>query len=82
MLIKKKPDTLNLIFILLGGLVLLFIIAPLAGLFFATTPNELFETSKENEVIESIWLTLWTAMLGTTVFPLLIKILFFFQVGA
>jgi len=70
MLIKKKPDTLNLIFILLGGLVLLFIIAPLAGLFFATTPNELFETSKENEVIESIWLTLWTAMLGTTVFAI------------
>jgi len=66
----RKPDTLNLIFILLGGLVLLFIIAPLAGLFFATTPNELFETSKENDVVESIWLTLWTAMLGTIVFAI------------
>ena len=66
----KKPDTLNLIFILLGGLVLLFIIAPLAGLFFNTTPNDLFETSKENEVIKSIWLTIWTAMLGTVIFAI------------
>jgi len=66
----RKPDTLNLIFILLGGLVLLFIIAPLAGLFFATTPNELIETSKENDVVESIWLTLWTAMIGTIIFAI------------
>ena len=52
----------------MGGLVLLFIIAPLAGLFLNTTPNDLFETSQENEVIKSIWLTLWTAMLGTVFF--------------
>lgn len=54
----------------MGGLVLLFIIAPLAGLFLNTTPNDLFETSKENEVIKSIWLTLWTAMLGTVIFAI------------
>jgi len=66
----KKLNTLNLVFILLGGLILLFIIAPLAGLFFATTPNDLFETAKDSEVAQSIWLTLWTAMLATIIFAI------------
>ena len=48
----------KLVFIFLGGVVLLFIIAPLVSMTLATTGTELFETAKEKEVLDSIWLTL------------------------
>lgn len=57
-----------LIFIFLGGLILLFIIAPLASMFLATTPVQLFETSKDTEVLDSIWLTLRVSFLTTIFF--------------
>ena len=47
---------------------LLFIIAPLAGMFLATTPSQLFETAGEVEVRNSIWLTIYTSLAGTLVF--------------
>lgn len=59
---------INQIFLFLGGLVLLFIIAPLAGLFLDTSPKEFIDTAVEKEVAESIWLTLWTSMLATLLF--------------
>jgi molybdate/tungstate transport system permease protein len=52
----------------LGGLVLLFIISPLLGMFLATTPNQLFETTKDPEVLNSIWLTLWVSFAATVIF--------------
>jgi molybdate/tungstate transport system permease protein len=66
----KKIDTLSLIFIFLGGLLLLFIIAPLLGMFLATSPIELFNTAKDSEVQSSIGLTLWTSMLATLLFSI------------
>lgn len=66
----EKIHPLNLLFIFLGGLVLLFIIAPLAGLFLATSPAELFDTAVEKEVAGSIWLTVWTSMSATLIFAL------------
>jgi molybdate/tungstate transport system permease protein len=62
-----RLQPLQLVFIFLGALVLLFILAPLAGMFLATAPSSLFETAKEAEVRESIWLTLGTSM-GATLF--------------
>ncbi len=59
-----------LIFIFLGGFILLFVIAPLAGMFFATSPVEIFETSKDKEVLDSIWLTLRVSFLATMFFSL------------
>jgi molybdate/tungstate transport system permease protein len=64
----SKP--LNLLFMFLGGLVLLFIIAPLAGLFLATSPGILFDTAVEKEVAGSIWLTVWTSMAATLLFAI------------
>ncbi len=64
----KKISTLQLVFTFLGGLVLLFIIAPLAGLFLNTTPQQLFQTAGEEEVTSSIWLTVITSVSGTIVF--------------
>lgn len=58
----------RLVLILLGSLVLLFIVAPLAGLFLSTTPAKVFETAAEEEVRQSIWLTIYTSMAGTLLF--------------
>lgn len=55
---------------LLGGLVLLFVIGPLAGMFLDTSPAELARTAGEMEVRRSIWLTLLTAMGATLIFAL------------
>jgi molybdate/tungstate transport system permease protein len=60
-----------LVFSLLGALVLLFIVAPLLGMFVNTEIPELVETSKEKVVLDSIRLTLLTAGFGTFFFALL-----------
>ncbi len=65
---SSLSDPLNLAFIFLGGLILLFILAPLLGMFLKTSPNDLFETMKESEVRQSIWLTLWVSFAGTFLF--------------
>ncbi|HOV12335.1 MAG TPA: ABC transporter permease [Bacteroidales bacterium] len=57
----------RIILILLGSLILLFLIAPIAGMFLATTVSDIFESAKDTEVRDSIWLTLFTAM-GATLF--------------
>lgn len=66
----KKIDTLSLVFTFLGGVLLLFIIAPLVGMFISTTPVELFDTAQELEVQESIWLTIWTSIAATLIFSI------------
>ena len=67
---KGSITTLHSTFLLLGALVLLFILAPLFGMFFATSTQSLFETARDAEVRDSIWLTLWTSMAGTLIFAL------------
>jgi molybdate/tungstate transport system permease protein len=64
----NRLPVINLIFLLLGGLILLFIIAPLFGMFIHTSPASLAETAGEEEVRKSIWLTIWTSMAGTILF--------------
>jgi molybdate/tungstate transport system permease protein len=49
-------------------MVLLFILAPLAGMFLSTSPGQVFETAGEAEVRESIWLTIYTSLAATLVF--------------
>jgi molybdate/tungstate transport system permease protein len=60
-------EPLYLIFTALGGLVLLFIIAPLVGMFLHSSVSELKESAADIEVSRSIWLTLWTAMGATLI---------------
>jgi molybdate/tungstate transport system permease protein len=64
----KRYQPIQLVFILLGSLVLLFIVAPLLGMFLKTSPQSLFETAKDKEVTSSIWLTIWTSMAATSLF--------------
>ena len=67
---KTRLRSFDIILILLGGLILLFIISPLLGMFLATSPNQLFETSKDPEVLDSIWLTLSISFLATLFFAI------------
>lgn len=60
----------QLFLILLSGFVLLFIIGPLVGLFVSTSPDTIFESSRDPEVQRSIGLTLWVSMAATVVFAL------------
>ncbi len=64
----RRPDILTLIFVFLGGLALLFLIAPLGGLILQSSALELMETIQDPEVQGSIWLSLWTAMGATLAF--------------
>lgn len=56
---------------ILGGLVLLFIVGPLIGMFLATSPNEIVETVKDTEVRNSIGLTLGISGVTTFIFAFL-----------
>jgi molybdate/tungstate transport system permease protein len=60
----------QLFLILLSGLVLLLVIGPLVGMFVATSPDQLFESSGDPEVQKSIGLTLWVSMAATIIFAL------------
>ncbi|MBI2844748.1 MAG: ABC transporter permease [Armatimonadetes bacterium] len=57
----------NLIFALLGSLVLLFIVAPLLGITAATSLTELSHAAADREVMNSVRLTLKAAMVATVV---------------
>jgi molybdate/tungstate transport system permease protein len=65
-----RLQTFHLALILLSGFVLLFIVGPLVGMFMATSPQQLFESTKDPEVQQSIGLTLWVSMAATLVFAL------------
>jgi len=60
----------SLVLLILSGLLLLFIVAPLLGIYLSTSPGQYLETINDNTVTRSIGLTLWTAMVATLVFSL------------
>ncbi|MFA8343366.1 MAG: ABC transporter permease [Rhodothermaceae bacterium] len=65
MITTLKKDIFNWVFLFLGGVILLFIVAPFIGIYFETPLKELIDVSLEAEVQNSIWLTIWTSMAGT-----------------
>ena len=68
--LKIHTDPLWLVFAALGGLVLLFIVAPLVSMCLQSSLPELVDTVKDDEVLGSIWLTLWTSMAATIMFAI------------
>ncbi|MCK5861011.1 MAG: ABC transporter permease [Candidatus Hydrogenedentes bacterium] len=60
----------HLVFAGLGGLVLLFIIAPLASMVLNSPIADLTDTAADTEVLNSILLTLWTALTATLLISL------------
>jgi len=65
---NTRCELLWLLFCALGGVVLLFIVAPLVSMFLNCSAGELAETAKDNQVRSSIWLTLATSMTATLIF--------------
>jgi molybdate/tungstate transport system permease protein len=65
-LLETEPA--NLIFAACGGLVLLFIAAPLAGMVFHTSVSEMVNTTADSEVRASILLTLGASLAATLLF--------------
>jgi molybdate/tungstate transport system permease protein len=65
-MIRYSP--FNWILLILSSLVLLFILAPLTGMFLHTGGSEILETVKDKEVQSSIWLTLWVSFSATLFF--------------
>ncbi len=61
----KNSTSFRLLFTFLGGVLLLFIIAPIAGMYLSTPLHTLADSAKAEEVRSSIWLSLWTSMVGT-----------------
>ncbi len=50
------------VFLLFGGVIVIFLILPLVGLFWSVGPEELFKALRDQEVYSSIWLTLKIAL--------------------
>ncbi|MDD3876609.1 MAG: ABC transporter permease [Bacteroidales bacterium] len=63
-----KTTGFNLFLLFLSGLLLLFIIAPLAGMFLSVNSEQVAATLHDKEVASSISLTLWTSMLASIIF--------------
>lgn len=59
------------IVMILSSMVLLFILAPLIGMFIHTGSTQFLETIKDKEVHQSIWLTLWVSFSATLLFSVL-----------
>lgn len=57
-----------MVFLFLSGLVLLFIVAPLAGLFLNTSTDQYADTLTDPTVMRSIRLTLLSSLAGTLIF--------------
>ena len=61
----------RLVLIAFSGIILLFIIAPIAGLLLRTSPGEYMQTMGDTEVSSSITLTLMASMGATLIFGVL-----------
>jgi molybdate/tungstate transport system permease protein len=61
----RTHSALELVFAFLGGALLLFIVAPIAGMYLHLTADSVAEAAGSEEVRDSIWLSLWISMAGT-----------------
>jgi len=64
---RKAVPWFELVLVLLGSCVVLFVLAPLGGLFVATSLGELSQAAADKEVIDSVRLTLSCALGATLV---------------
>ena len=61
-------STFSLVLTLLGAFILLFIIAPLLGMIVNTPFKDVAATTADSQVLSSIWLSIWVAMLTSILF--------------
>lgn len=60
----------NWILLVLSSLILLFLVAPLLGMFIHTGLGDFFDTAADKEVQASIWLTVWVSFSATFIFAI------------
>jgi len=63
----KKPDSMSIVFILFGSLMLLFIVAPPLKTVFSSSPGTLWNTLLEKDVYSSVLLTVSAALAATLI---------------
>lgn len=66
----KQFSPFQLTITMAGALILLFINAPLVGMFVSTSPSDLFTTARDVEVRQSIKLTIWVSLAATVIFAM------------
>lgn len=66
----KKYSSFQLLFIFLSGILLLFIVAPIVGLFLSTNYKDIFISLNDDNVISSIWITLFASIGATVLFSI------------
>jgi molybdate/tungstate transport system permease protein len=66
----RDRSAFNWVFMILASLVLLFIIAPLAGMFINSSFSEVSTTAADHEVQRSVWYTLAIAFASTLIFAI------------
>jgi molybdate/tungstate transport system permease protein len=66
----SRNSIFSWVVMILSSLVLLFIIAPLAGMFLHIGGARFLETLQDKEVHQSIWLTLWVSFTATLIFSI------------
>jgi molybdate/tungstate transport system permease protein len=64
---KLAANKMNLIFSLLGLIMLLFIAVPLGKMILGSDPGKLLDNLLDHEVIGAIWLSLYTALIATVI---------------
>jgi molybdate/tungstate transport system permease protein len=67
----SRTSIFTWVVMILSSLILLFILAPLIGMFIHTGGAQFLETVKDKEVHESVWLTLWVSFASTLLFSVL-----------
>ena len=55
----------NILFSVFGAVILIFIVLPLCKMIFSTSSSNLFETMCDRQVLNSIWLTMTSALYAT-----------------
>jgi len=60
-------NRMTVTFVLLGLVIFLFIIVPLLKMIVASDPKILLDTALDSKVISAIWLTLYAALIATTI---------------
>ena len=63
----KKPDSLTIVFAVLGVLILFFIFVPLIKTMTSSSPGTLWDTLRDQSVYLSILVTIWAGLLATLV---------------
>ena len=68
-MLRKRPSLswITVIFGILGLIIIIFIVLPLAKMILGSDPKILIQTISDSEVMKSIWFTLYAALIATVI---------------